>query len=145
MQFLKKTDETLIQSNIEERPLFKSLLSHTLVAAFPKKSISFAFLITCSFWRFHLAKLSYFNFFKFSFKPYSGWAFSGLLTDGWSKKAPTLPKICHKYPAIMKLGTVIAYLMKIQKIHESHDTPIEFGWYQQFFTGNQQIILYQEI
>ena len=26
------------------------------------------------------------------------------------------PKICHTYPAVMKLGTVISYLKKIQKI-----------------------------
>ena len=51
----------------------------------------------------------------------------GLLTDarvgGWGggKKAP-LPKICHTYPTMMKLGTVIPYLKKIQKIYESRDT-----------------------
>ena len=46
---------------------------------------------------------------------------------GWArcKKAP-LSKICHTYPAIMKLGTVIPYLKKIQKIYESRDTPLEF-------------------
>ena len=27
-----------------------------------------------------------------------------------------LPKICHAYPTMMKLGTVIPYLKKIQKI-----------------------------
>ena len=30
-----------------------------------------------------------------------------------------LPKICHTYPAIMKLSTFIPYLKKIQKINES--------------------------
>ena len=45
---------------------------------------------------------------------------------GGSKKAPSLPKICHRYPAMMKLGTVIPYLEKIQKIYESCDTPLEF-------------------
>ena len=30
------------------------------------------------------------------------------------QKAP-LPKICHTYPTIMKFGTVIPYLKKIQK------------------------------
>ena len=46
---------------------------------------------------------------------------------GWggSKKA-TLPKICHTYPTMMKLGTVIAYPKKIQKIYQSGDTPLEF-------------------
>ena len=47
---------------------------------------------------------------------------------GWrgeAKKAPLL-KICHTYPTMMKLGTVIPYLKKIQKIYESCDTPLEF-------------------
>ena len=64
---------------------------------------------------------------------------------GESKKALPLPKICHTYPTMMKLGTVIPYLKKIQKIYESRDTPLEFYWHQHFFTGNQQILLYQEI
>ena len=45
---------------------------------------------------------------------------------------------------MMKLCTVISYLKKIQKIHESRDTSHESYWHQQFFTGNQQILLYQE-
>ena len=32
---------------------------------------------------------------------------------GWGAKSPHLPKICHTYPAMMKLGTVIPYLKKI--------------------------------
>ena len=32
-------------------------------------------------------------------------------------------KICHTYPTTMKLGTVIPYPKKIQKIYESRDTP----------------------
>ena len=35
-------------------------------------------------------------------------------------------KICHTYPAMMKLGTVKPYLKKFQKLYESHDTPIGF-------------------
>ena len=42
------------------------------------------------------------------------------------KKAPPLPKICHRYPTMMKLGTVIPYLKKIQKIYESRDTLPEY-------------------
>ena len=58
---------------------------------------------------------------------YSGSAFSGLLTDGEGHKdTHPLPKICHTYPAIMKLVTVIPYLKKIQKIYESCDTPPDF-------------------
>ena len=46
----------------------------------------------------------------------------GLLTDGGRQKGP-LPKICHTYPIIMKLDTVIPDLKAIQKIYESRDTP----------------------
>ena len=35
-----------------------------------------------------------------------------------------VPKICLTYPTMMKLGTVIPYLKKIQKIYESRDTPL---------------------
>ena len=42
---------------------------------------------------------------------------------GWGegKKAP-FPKTCHTYPAMIKLGTVIPYLKKIQKYinHVTH-------------------------
>ena len=44
---------------------------------------------------------------------------------GGGKKA-TLPKICHTYPTMMKLGKVIPYAKKIQKIYESRDIPFEF-------------------
>ena len=63
---------------------------------------------------------------------------------GRVKKLP-LPKMCCTYPTMMKFGTVIPYLKKIQKIYESHDTPLEFCWHQHLFTGNQQNLLYQEI
>ena len=45
---------------------------------------------------------------------------------GRAKAKKTLPKICHIYPTMMKLGTVIPYLKKIQKIYKSRDTPLEF-------------------
>ena len=46
---------------------------------------------------------------------------------GWEdgKKAP-IPKICYTCPTMMKLGTVIPYLKKIQKIYKSRDTTLEF-------------------
>ena len=44
---------------------------------------------------------------------------------GWAKR-PLLPKICHTYPTMKKLGTVIPYLKKIRKIYESRDTTSEF-------------------
>ena len=34
---------------------------------------------------------------------------------GRAKKTSLLPKICHTYPTMIKLGTVIPYLKKIQK------------------------------
>ena len=37
-----------------------------------------------------------------------------------------LPKICHTYPTMMKLGTVIPHPKKIQKTYESRDTPLDF-------------------
>ena len=46
------------------------------------------------------------------------------VAHGWGvggKKSPLL-KICHIYPARMELGTLIAYLKKIQKLYESRDT-----------------------
>ena len=44
---------------------------------------------------------------------------------GRGQKGPPLPKIYHTYPTMMKLGTVMPYLRKIQNIYESRDTPLE--------------------
>ena len=51
-------------------------------------------------------------------------AFSGLLTDGAGKNPP--PNICHTYPTMVKLGIVILYLKKIQKINKSRGMSFEF-------------------
>ena len=37
-----------------------------------------------------------------------------------------LPKIRHTYPTMMKLGTVIPYLRKIQKMYKSRDKSLGF-------------------
>ena len=37
-----------------------------------------------------------------------------------------LSKIRHTYPTMMKLGAVIPYLRKIQKMYKSRDTSLEF-------------------
>ena len=63
---------------------------------------------------------------------------------GVGPKDPLL-KICHKHPTMMKLGTVIPYVKKILKLYKSHDTFLEFSLHQHLFTGNQQLLLYQEI
>ena len=44
---------------------------------------------------------------------------------GGGKKV-TLPEIYHTHPTMMKLGTVIPYQKKIQKIYESRDTLLDF-------------------
>ena len=66
---------------------------------------------------------------------------------GWGgeQKAPPLPKICHTYPTMMKLGTVIPYLKKTQKLYESRDKHPGFFRHQHFFIGNQRIWLYEKI
>ena len=49
--------------------------------------------------------------------------------QGWREEGAfwlPLPKIRHTYPTIMKLGTVIPYLRKIQKMYKSRDTFLEF-------------------
>ena len=43
---------------------------------------------------------------------------------GGTKRPPSLKSVTH--PTMMKLGTVISYLKKIQKIYRSRDTPLEF-------------------
>ena len=64
---------------------------------------------------------------------------------GWgrSKKAP-LPKISHTLSTMMKLGS---YTLPKEnpKIYKSHDTSLEICWFQHLFTGNEQLLLYQEI
>ena len=46
--------------------------------------------------------------------------------SGWGTKRYPLPEICHTYPTINKIYTVILYLKLFQKIYESSDTHLEF-------------------
>ena len=47
--------------------------------------------------------------------------------DGWREDIlPQLPKMCHTYPTMVKLGTVIPSQRKIQKMYKSRDTFLEF-------------------
>ena len=71
-------------------------------------------------------KHSCFFFLLFFVNSCSGWVFSGLLRD-----KPL--EICHTYPTMMKLGTVISYLEEIQKVYKTRDTSLEFHWHQHFF------------
>ena len=52
-----------------------------------------------------------------------GWGVGG----GRGQIGPHLAKICHTYPIMMKLSTLIPYLKKIQKINKSRDTLLEFN------------------
>ena len=48
---------------------------------------------------------------------------------GWSRmRGPkrVIPKICHMYPTMNQTWHSYILLKKIQKIYESHDTPLEF-------------------
>ena len=49
--------------------------------------------------------------------------FGGCSRMDGGQKGP-LAKICQIYATMMKLGTVIPYLKKIQKIYESRVTPL---------------------
>ena len=60
---------------------------------------------------------------------------------GGGGKRPPLPKFCHTYPTVMKLGRVILYLKKFQKLFESHDTPLGFCWHQHFLPEIKSIFL----
>ena len=48
----------------------------------------------------------------------------GRVWEGGGKKLH-LSKICHTYPTMMQLGTVIPYPKKLQKINKSRDTLFE--------------------
>ena len=67
------------------------------------------------------------------------------MEEGGEAWRTLLTKICYTYPTMMKIGTVIPYLKKIQKLFELRDAPLEFCWHQHFFTENQKIVLYHEI
>ena len=53
------------------------------------------------------------------------WGCSRIKGGGGVRKGPP-PKILHSYPTMMKLGTVMPDLKKIQRLYESRDTSFEF-------------------
>ena len=52
--------------------------------------------------------------------------FFGAAHGWWGPFWPPHSKIRHTYPTMMKLGTVIPYQRKIQKMYKSPDTFLEF-------------------
>ena len=84
---------------------------------------------------------------QFNFNAIQDGIFCGCsrMAGGRGAKMPPSPQNCHTYPTMMKFGIVVPYPKEIQKRYESRDTPLQFCWYQQLFTENQQILLYQEI
>ena len=69
--------------------------------------------------------------------------FCNFFTTIFLQKGPPLPKICHTYSTMMKLGTVVPTLPKEDPRNTwiTGQTP-DFCWHQHFFTRNQQILLY---
>ena len=51
--------------------------------------------------------------------------------DGFFQGFP-LPKIHHTYPTMMRLGTVIPYLRKIQKMYKLRNTHIDWIFIHNF-------------
>ena len=49
------------------------------------------------------------------------------LQMGWGQQKDSSLKFCHKYPSMMKLGTVVPSRKDIQKIYESGETLLEFA------------------
>ena len=64
---------------------------------------------------------------------------------GGGAKRPSLPKMCHTYPTMIKLGGVILYLKKIQKLYELGQTPLSSVDISIFLLEISKILLYQEI
>ena len=120
-------------SSIKEIPKCLRIVIHWLLINFS------LLLIIASFICFQVVSYVLLTLFRMSFFGAAhGWG------GGGAQKDP-LPKICQTYPAMFKLGAVIPYPKKIQKIYESRDTSLELCWHPHFFTRNQQILLYQEI
>ena len=63
-----------------------------------------------------------------SINPIQDGLFRGYSRMGRAEKPPPLfLKICCTYPTMIKLGSVMPYVKKIQKINNSCDTPLEFS------------------
>ena len=75
------------------------------------------------------------------FNPIPDGLFRGCSWMGETKRPPSLKSVTYNDE------TWHNYTLRKEdpKIYELCDTPREFCWHQHFFTGNQQILLYQEI
>ena len=71
------------------------------------------------------------------FNPIQHGLFRGCSRMGGELFAPSSLKSAAHILKMVKLGTVILYLRKFQKMYKSRDTSLEFCWYQHFFTRNQ--------
>ena len=60
------------------------------------------------------------------FNPIQHGIFGGCSQMGRRANRPHIPKVCHTFPTMIKLGTLTPYPKKIQKIYESRDTLLEF-------------------
>ena len=102
----------MISRNLRNHFLILILLNTSLRQCLKGCNI---FQIACRLVRFRTLTLFWMGFFGAA----HGWV-AGV---GWGAKRSPLSKNCQTYPTLIKLGTVIPYLKKIQKIHKSHDTP----------------------
>ena len=81
---------------------------------------------------------------KLNFSTIQDGSFRGFWRMGGDPKRPPILKICHTYPTMMKLGTVILYLKVIQKLCQSRDTALSSADISIFY-WKSAILLYQEI
>ena len=82
---------------------------------------------------------------KGAFNPIQDESFWGCSQMRGGEQNAPLPKISQTDHTVMKLGTAIPYLKKIQEKYKSRDTSLELCLHQHFFNGNKQFLLYQEI
>ena len=65
----------------------------------------------------------------------------GATSGFWGKKAPQLPKICHTYPTMMKLYTVVLTQERSKKYIDHVTHHLSSADINHFFTGNQLFFL----
>ena len=89
-------------------------------------------LATVAFLKYLITNAACLHLTCFSFNPIQDGPFRGCSRMG-GKGHPSLKSVTHILQStMMKLGTVIPYLSKTQKLYESRNTPLEFCWHQHF-------------